>query len=232
MKGDTIKLKAKERGEFSGSKLNKLRSEDKIPAVLYGPDVDNTPIIIDKKEFWDAISTEHGENALIDLKFGRKKGITSIIKEIQVDPVSMKILHVDFGQIRLTEKIEVEVPVEVEGEAPGVKDEGGVLEHIIHDLKIRCLPTEIPDSFVVDVSGMSIGDHVTVGDIEAGDDVEILAESDAIVINIGTPTEVEEPEEELEEEVEPEVIGKEKDEEEPAEEAEEEQEPSGKKEEE
>jgi len=219
---DEIKLNANIREDFSGSRLNALRREGKIPAVLYGPDIKNTSIYVDEKEFKSAISTEHGENALIKINVeGSRKSATTIIKEIQVHPVTMKIMHVDFGQIKLTEKVEVEVPVEVEGEAPGVKNEGGVLEHIIRKVRVRCLPTSIPDNFILDVSELAVGDHLTIADIPAVEGVEILADPEALVINLVPPTEFKEPEEtELEEEAEPEVIGREKEEEEEEEEKE------------
>ncbi|MGM0568419.1 MAG: 50S ribosomal protein L25/general stress protein Ctc [Elusimicrobiota bacterium] len=224
---DQVKLKVQDREDFSGSRLNELRNSGNIPAVLYGPDVESTSIYVDSKKLKQAISGEHGENALINLKVGKGKAQTVIIKEIQVDPVSMAIKHVDFCQIRMTEKVHVDIPVEVAGEAPGVKAEGGVLDHVIREVPVSCLPSEIPDNFVLDVSGLSIGDVLNISDIECSPDVEILAEPDALVVHIVPPDEYSEPEEEeLEEEVEPEVIGEKKEEE-----AEEEAEPSGQKEE-
>ncbi len=220
---EQVKLNVKKRKDFSGSRLNELRKSGYIPAVLYGPDVESQSIYVEAKEFRHTIAGEHGENVLINLKVDRSKPQAVIIKEIQADPLNMKIQHVDFCQIRLTEKVEVEIPVEVEGDAPGVKAEGGVLDHIIRKLSVRCLPTEIPDNFVLDVSGLSIGDALKVEDIPVAGDIEILDDPDALVVHIVPPDEYEEPEEEeLEEELEPEVIGKKKeeegDEEKPAEE--------------
>ena len=213
---DQIKLKAKKRKDFSGHRLNELRAQGNIPAILYGPDVESQPVYVDAKEFKSTIAGEHGENVLIDLKVDSSKTQTAIIKEIQIHPVSMKIRHVDFCQIRLTEKVEVEIPVEVTGESPGVKMEGGVLEHIIRELPVKCLPTEIPDNFVMDVTGLGIGDALKVSDVRISGDIEILSDPDSIVLHIVPPDEYSEPEEEelTEEEMEPEVIGKKREEEE------------------
>lgn len=216
---DAVKLKADERTVFKKSRLNKLRTKGRIPAVLYGPDVDNTSIIIDEKDFKEAISTEHGENVLIELKVGDSDPVTTIIKEIQVHPVTVKIIHVDLCQIKLTEKVVREIPLEVEGEPKGVKEEGGVLEHIVRKVKVSCLPTDIPNKFVLDVSELGIGDGLEVGDIEPGEDIEVLTSLDALAVNVVPPSEVAEPEEEeLEEMAEPKVIGEEEEEEIPGEE--------------
>ncbi|MGM0441055.1 MAG: 50S ribosomal protein L25 [Elusimicrobiota bacterium] len=217
---DAVKLKADERKVFKKSRLNKLRSKGEIPAVLYGPDVENTSIIIEEKDFKEAISTEHGENVLIDLKIGEADPVTTIIKEIQVHPVTVKIIHVDLCQIKLTEKVVREIPLEVEGEAKGVKEEGGVLEQIVRKVKVSCLPTDIPNKFVLDVSELGIGDGMEVGDIDTREGIEVLTSLDALAVNVVPPSEVAEPEEEeLEEMAEPKVIGEEEEEEAAGEEA-------------
>lgn len=212
---DAVKLKADERTVFKKSRLNKLRSKGRIPGVLYGPDVENTSIIIDEKDFKDAISTKHGENVLIELEVGDSDPVTTIIKEIQVHPVTVKIIHVDLCQIKLTEKVVREIPLEVAGEPKGVKEEGGVLEHIVREIKVSCLPTDIPNKFVLDVSDLGIGDGLEVGDIDVGEEIEVLTSLDALAVNVVPPSEVSEPEEEeLEEMAEPKVIGEEEEEEE------------------
>ena len=215
---DEIKLSAQARKDFSGHRLTELRQEGKIPAIMYGPDIENTSIVVDDREFRQVISTEHGENALIKIKVGNKKSVTTIVKEIQVHPVTMKIIHVDFGQIRMTEKVEVDVPVEVEGEAPGVKKDGGVIEHVVREIRVKCLPGDIPDNLMLDISGLNVGEHLKVSDLPESSVVEIMADPDQILVNIAHPTELKEEEEALPaEEAEPEVIGKEpKEEEEPA----------------
>lgn len=209
---DEIKLSVDIRKDFSGSRLNELRQQEKIPAVLYGPEIESTSIVIDEKEFKSVISTEHGENVLIKLKVANKKPLTTLIKEIQIHPVTMKIIHVDMCQINLSEEIEVEVPLEVEGASPGVATDGGVLEHIIRSVKVKCLPTKIPDKLVLNVSNLEIGSGLKIKDILEIEGIEILDDEDALAVNVVQPSEYKEPEEEeekeeLEKEGEPEVIG-------------------------
>ncbi len=216
---DEVKLNVAERKVFKRSRLNELREEGKVPAILYGPEIENVSIIIDEKEFKETISTELGENVLIKVKVGKSKSVTAIIKEIQVNPISMRIIHVDVCQINLTEKIEVKVPVETEGTAPGVESEEGVMDHIVREVRVSCLPTEIPNNFTIDISNLNLGDNITIADIKTVEGVEILEDEERIVVHIVEPTEIEEPEEGEEEITEPEIIGEEKPEEEVAEEA-------------
>jgi large subunit ribosomal protein L25 len=207
---EEIKFNANIRKENVGHRINELRRAGRIPAVLYGPDVENVPVDVDEKEFKKIIATEHGENIIIRLKAGSNKAVPAIIKEIQTHTVTSKITHIDFCQINLKQELEVEVPIEVGGEAPGVKTDGGVLEQIIRSVKVKCLPTDIPDNFVLDVSELNIGDGLKISDLTVKKGVEILGDMDALVINIVSPTELKEPEEEEESEegAEPAVIGK------------------------
>jgi len=206
---EEVKFGVDIRKDNVGHRVNELRRAGRIPGILYGPDVENMSVEIDEKEFKHIISTEHGENIIISLKVGSKKTVPVIVKEIQTHPVTSRITHVDFCQINLKQELEVEVPVEVEGEAPGVKVEGGVLEHIIRSVKVRCLPTDIPDNFMLDVSGLNIGDGLKISDLPKKKGVEVLDDQETLIINIVPPTEFKEPEEEeVEEEAEPAVIGK------------------------
>ncbi|MFC2048619.1 50S ribosomal protein L25 [Elusimicrobiota bacterium] len=206
---DNVKLSVELRKDMSGSKLFKLREAGMIPAIIYGPKIkENIPIVLDRKVFREAISTEQGENALMHIKIEGKSPYTVIIKELQVHPLSMKILHVDFCQINLKESVEVEVPLEITGEAIGVKDEGGVLGHLIRKVHVRCLPTDIPAHFELDVTELGIGSGLKISDITAGKDIEILDDPEALVLSVVAATELKEPEvgEEPEEAAEPEVL--------------------------
>jgi large subunit ribosomal protein L25 len=148
----------------------------------------------------------------LDLPDGQAQD-TTIIKEIQHHPLKGEMQHVDFHRISLTEKIIVEVAVEAEGNPVGVRTEGGILEHMLYEVEVECLPTDIPDKVVFDVTEMSIGDTIHVSDLVVEGNVEIVTESDRSVFVVVPPTvaqvaEDEEEEEALEEEEmqEPEVI--------------------------
>ncbi|MFB0527537.1 MAG: 50S ribosomal protein L25, partial [bacterium] len=178
-------------------------------------------IVIDEREFLKALHTEHRENVIISLYVSgsgaavskkTEKPVAVIIKEIQVNPVTRNLLHVDLYRISLREEIQVNVPIEIYGEAPGVEKSGGVLDHVVHEIAVKCLPTKIPDKIICDVSSLEAGETLTVKDLKIPGGIEVLDDPEKIVVSIIAPTIVEEKpvEEEVapEEAAEPEVIGK------------------------
>ncbi|MBI4055193.1 MAG: 50S ribosomal protein L25 [Elusimicrobia bacterium] len=188
---EQIPLKAEERPTEKRAFLNQLRKQGRVPAILYGHGP-TLGLAVVERDLLKALRTRAGTNVLIKLE--HPKGTdTVMLKEIQHHVVHHKILHVDFQRISLKEKIEIKVAVEVTGEAPGVKLQGGVLEHLLREISIRCLPTKIPDSVPVDVSHLEIGKHISVGDLAVPEGVEILHAPDQIIVHIVAPTKVEEP---------------------------------------
>ena len=172
-------------------------------------------MVVDKKLFDKAMHTSAGHNAIINLKFGDKSDKV-IVKEIQRYPIDDSIIHVDFQRISLTEKIEVMVPVHVKGTSKGVEEKGGVLEHLVREVRVKCLPTNIPPDFIIDVTNLDIGEGIAISQIPLEEGVEVLHEGDLIVINVVASTK-EEEKPVVEEEAaaaEPEVISKGKKEEE------------------
>lgn len=198
-----------------------LRKSGFIPGVLYGKDVATTHIALNDKEFRNVLSRVAGESVLIDLNLEAEKKSAShavIIKEIQREPVTDRIQHVDFQAVRLTEKLKIKVPISTKGEAPGVK-EGGILEHILREVEVECLPRDIPERIEVDISNLGIGHSIHLEDLAFPPGV-VPQEDKAVTILSVVP-----PKAEVVEEVpaegeitEPEVITKEKKEEEEPEE--------------
>ena len=215
---EKISLEAEIREKVGKGSSGRLRRTGYIPAVLYGEKEEPQPLIVNTKDLEKALSTEAGENVIISLKVG-DRARTVIVKELQTDPVRGDLLHVDLCQISLREKLKAAVPIEVRGEAPGVK-EGGILQHRLREIEVECLPTEIPESIPVDVGGLGIGDSLHIKDLKVTGDIKILVDKEETVVSIVPPT-VEEVAPPTPEEVvtEPEVIGEEK--EVPPEEAEE-----------
>jgi len=217
---EEVALGAQFRENATKGRINQLRRQGKLPAVLYGGKDPALSLIIDQKEFFRALHTERGENVIISLYISDSKEtspkkseepVSVIIKEIQIDPVTRKFLHVDLYRISLREQIRVNVPIEIFGEAPGVKKSGGVLDQVVHEIAVKCLPTKIPDKVICDVSSLEVGGTMTVKDLKIPKDVEVLENPEKIVVSIIAPTIVEEkPVEEVvpKEVVEPEVIGK------------------------
>jgi len=193
-----------------------LRNEGLIPGVLYGLGEEPAKLTIDLKELLVLLHT-FGRNMIVDLSIaGNKKKFKAFIYEIQHDPMSGDILHVDLKHIDLSKKMHLSVAIQLKGSPYGVRNEGGILEHTLHALEISCLPTDIPDKIIIDVEDMHLGDAFHVSDIEANN-FEILSDMSSTVVHVVTPkvvveVEEEEVEEELvegEESAEPEVIGEE-----------------------
>jgi large subunit ribosomal protein L25 len=213
-----IALSGQRRERLGKGGARSSRREGLIPAVLYGHGEEPIPVSVGARDFQLALHTHRGGNPIVNLAVAGRE-YTALIRDVQYDPVSHDVLHLDFQHISLTETIEVSVPVRLVGLPVGVKDTGGILEHILREVEVRCLPTAIPASIDADVSGLNIGDSVHVRDL-AAQDVTILTDPDAAVATVVPPTVIEEkPVEEVAAEptaTEPEVIAKGKKEEEEA----------------
>ena len=224
---EKVILKAEIREETGKAKVKKLRKNNIVPAVVYKSGKESVNIKVKARDLLEVLSTSAGENVLITLKVGGKKearDLTCIIKEIQRDPVKEDIIHVDLNEISLTEKLKVKVPVHSRGEAEGVVKDEGVLEHVLWEVEIECLPTQIPEKIEVEVGAMKIGDTVYVKDLPVPPGVQILNDPELTVLSVAPPAKEELPEEvPAEGAEEPEVIVKGK-----KEEAEEEAAPEGK----
>ena len=185
----------------SGKKAAKdLRFRGQLPAVVYGEDAASVACSVDYRALTDLLKA-HGRNAIISLSAGDTSQST-IIKDIQYHPLRDEILHVDFHRIDLTRKIVVEVPIHATGSAVGVRISEGILEQMLHDIEVECLPTEIPDHIEIDVSDLDIGDSLHVSDIvQDSDEFAIVTDADRTVFAVAAPTLViEEEEEEVEDE--------------------------------
>ncbi len=207
-----IKLEAQLRSETGKSAARELRRQGYVPAVLYGHGEETRACTVQIKQLEKLIQSGSHESTLIDLKLGKGKTSQVLIREVQVHPYRPEVLHIDFLAVHKGEKVRLEVPVRLVGVAPGVK-EGGIIEHLRHDVEIRCIPSEIPEAIEVEISELGIGDSVSVGDLRVPEGVEILSDADATIAAIVPPTvhkveEVEVAELAAEEEVEPELVGR------------------------
>jgi large subunit ribosomal protein L25 len=189
----------------------RLRQSGKIPAVLYGHKSDNLPLEVDPKEIFKILHSHSGENTIFQLSVPGRDKVNCLIKEYQLEPISHELLHADFYEVAMDETLEVDVPLVAQGEAYGVKTEGGLLDIVHRELRVECLPGDIPESLVVDVTNMKIGDLLRVKDIPISDKVKILEDPETVVVAVEHPRAEEEPvavAPEVETEVEPEVIKK------------------------
>jgi len=208
---EEIFLDAEPRQELGKSKVKDLRKEGFIPAVVYSDGKESLPIKVSHKQLLQLIHQHRLESTVINLKVKddkKQKARSCLIKEIQYDPVSDDIVHVDFNQISLTKAIKINVPVAAKGEPIGVKQEGGSVEHILWEIEVECLPTDIPKGIEVDVSQLKIGDAIHIKDITFPANVKVLNNPEAIVLSVAAPIKEEIPVApvEGEEKQEPEVI--------------------------
>jgi len=208
---EEIILEIQPREELGKNKVKDLRGKGFIPAVIYAEGKKSSPIKVSHRQLWQLIHQHRLESIVINLKMQdaqKQKGRACLIKEIQYDPVKGDIIHVDFNEISLTKVIKVNVPVVAEGEPIGVKQEGGSLEHILWEIEVECLPTDIPRDIEVDVSLLKIGDAVHIKDITFPSNIKVLNSLEAIVFSVTAPIkeEVVAPAVEGEEKQEPEVI--------------------------
>ena len=214
-----IPLSGTRRETLGKGGARKTRAAGRIPGVLYGHREPPIPVSVGAREFDLALRSHRGGNPIVSLAVAGSE-YTALIRDVQYDPVTHGILHLDFQHISLTETVEVRVGVRLVGVPVGVKDGGGILEHILRDVEVKCLPTAIPTSIEVDVTSLAIGDSIHVRDLSVPD-VTLLTDSDSTVATVVPPTVIEEkPAEEVPAEAapaEPEVIAKGKKEEEPAE---------------
>ncbi|MBH9581863.1 50S ribosomal protein L25/general stress protein Ctc [Staphylococcus felis] len=203
-------------GKQTRGDLRKIREAGKVPAVVYGYGTKNVSVKVDEVEFIKVIR-EVGRNGVIQLGVGSKE-IKVMVSDYQFDPLKNQITHIDFLAINMSEERTVEVPVHLIGEAPGAK-EGGVVEQPIFDLEITATPDNIPEYLEVDISGLEIGDSISVSEIKVSGDFTIENNSEDAVASVVAPTEEPTEEEiaEMEGETqteEPEVVGEEADKEE------------------
>jgi large subunit ribosomal protein L25 len=204
MASDRATLKAQPRTDFGSRESRRLRREGLVPGVVYGSGSEARAFQVGERDVRNVLV--HG-GALIDVEIEGSKAVPVVIKEEQRHPVRGNLIHLDLQEVNLNVEIQADVTIELVGteDAPGIK-EGGVLEHVTHEITITALPTAIPESIIADVSGMVIGDTLQLSSLQAPEGVEFhLGEdqdADEITIANLSPPRVEEAEPDLEEETE------------------------------
>ena len=215
-----VTIKGEKRENFGKNASRRIRKEGKLPAILYGPNTDNVSLILNKKDFFNILKSESGENTIFKVEFDSDKRDV-MIKALQQDVVSDEILHVDLIQIALDKVIRVMVPLVLTGEAVGVKTEGGFVDFVTREVEAECLPKDIPENIEVDISELHLNQSAKMEALPEIEGVQFTSDPQMIIALVKAPSAVEEIEEEVEEveeeiiseEDEPEVIKKEKTEE-------------------
>jgi large subunit ribosomal protein L25 len=192
------------REELGKEETGRLRRSGKIPAIVYGGDRGPVPITVDRDSLYEILKGESGENTIFLLKLeGTDQERRAMIKDIQVHPITRDFVHLDFIRVTTGHKLNVTVPIELEGDCLGVR-QGGRVNFISRELGVEVLPREMVNRFVIDISEMDIGDAVKVSDLEERlpESGRFLEDADRVVVLIEAPRVVLEEEEELEEEAE------------------------------
>jgi len=187
---ERILITAQLRSESGKGAARRMRQRGLIPAILYGHKRKSLPLIVNLEELKKVLGDKEREHALHALKVEGRDDLGEkliMIKEIQVDPLGEKYLHVDFYEVKMGEKITVPVMIYLVGKAEGVK-EGGILEHITREVEVRCFPTKIPEHIELDTSALGIGDSLHVRDLKIPEGVEILTLPDLPIVSVVAPT--------------------------------------------
>ena len=206
---EEILLEAELRKGTGRANTKDLKEKGYLPAVLYSHGKESASLQVSNSALIKLVHQHRIEGVIVTLKIkDDKKSRACLVKEIQYDPVHDNIIHVDFNEISLTKAIKVNIPVVAKGEPVGVKQEGGALEHILWEIEIECLPTDIPKEIEIDVTNLKIGDSIHIKDIQFSDKVKVSNDPSAIVLSVAAPMKEEVPAEavEGEEKQEPEVI--------------------------
>ena len=195
----TIELNAKIRNGTVKGVARKLRQARRLPGILYGRGAEPVLIDLDEREFTKSVGGHAVSNLIIDLRVDGETGLVkTLVREVQTNPLSGSVVHVDLNRISLTEQIEVEVPIELVGLATGVKNSGGILQHPIRTLTIKCLPQDLPDKITVDVSRLEINQSIKVSELDLGG-MTVLTDLETSVASVVPPAreEVVKPAEEV-----------------------------------
>jgi large subunit ribosomal protein L25 len=179
----------------SGKKLaRKIRASGEVPGILYGHNEKPISLTVQQHDFWQILHDATSEHLILRLAIegSDEKNVLALVRDVQHDPISGDIVHVDFQRISMHEKIKVGVPVELVGIARGVKEFGGILEHGVREIMVKCMPEEIPESFQVDVSNMDIGNSIHLSYIsDQYANLEFLDDPNVTLAHVSPPKKLE-----------------------------------------
>jgi len=205
-----LTVAAEPREDFGKNAARRLRRGGRIPAVVYGGAGPSSPIVVDPRKILEILHSESGHNAIFMLEVQGKAPMRVMLREWQTDPAHGDLLHVDMVRVALDTKLKLKVPIHLTGEAKGVKVQGGILEFILREVEVECLPDDIPEHLTGDVTELEIGRNLRVSGLSLGPKVKVLTDPAAVVAHVVALKEEEEKPAEAVEAApaEPEVIRK------------------------
>ena len=184
---ENISLQAEEREGRGKNHARRLRAQGMVPAVLYG-DGEGTTLAVPAKVV-DYTLQHLGDNALYDLELSGQDDTTARIVDVQRNPLTGRLVHVDFAPVNMRERIVVTVPLAVVGESPGVQ-EGGVLNQVAYEVEVETLPGDIPQEIALDVSGLGLNENLTLADVSLPEGVTLVSEEEEVAVTVTPPTEI------------------------------------------
>lgn len=186
-------ISAESRDSRGKNEARRLRTKGSMPAVVYGGSAGPLPVAVSPKELTRILNSKTGHNTIFNLNVGGSEDTPVMIVDWQYDPIKNSLLHVDLKRIDLAQRIVVNVPVITQGEPKGVKVQGGLHEIVTREVQIECLPQEIPEHFIVDVSELMIGESIRAGDIPMSGSLKLLSNPDMLVSHVVALKAEEEP---------------------------------------
>ncbi len=182
-------VEAKPRSSGGKNDARRLRKSGLVPAVLYGAGLEPLNISVDPKQINRILHSEQGHNSIFDMAAGGDSGKVMIV-DWQYEPIKGQLLHVDLKRIAMDKVLVVSVPITMKGEAPGVKLQGGILEQVLREVEIECLPADIPSHIDADVSQLNFGDAIRISDLQHEGKLKFLTEETQVVAHVVAVKEV------------------------------------------
>jgi large subunit ribosomal protein L25 len=190
-------LEATVRDSRGKNEARRTRAEGKVPAVLYGiagsGKAEATAISVEPKALTKILHSEAGANTLISLKLAGAGDTRVLVKDYQLDPITHQILHADFYRIAMDKVLQITVPITVKGEAPGVKQQGGILEYVHRQVEVECLPGDIPENIEINVGELMLHQGVRVRDLPVNPKIKIVNDADMMIVHVIMPKAEEAP---------------------------------------
>lgn len=171
-------------GKFNKNAARRVRVSGKIPAVVYGAGKDAVAVTVDPKVITKILHSESGHNTIFDLNVEGAGVTKAMIVDWQHEPIKGKLLHIDLKRIAMDKAMRVSVPVQLVGTATGVKNQGGILEHVLREVEIECLPGDIPSHIDVDISGLELHGVLRIADLPHSGKIKFLGDEDATVAHV------------------------------------------------
>lgn len=180
-------IEAEPREDFGKNASRRMRHKGRIPAIVYGGGGQAIPVVVDPKKVEQILYSESGHNTLFTVEIRGRAPARVMLRDWQVEPVRGSLLHVDMVRVAVDTRLKLRVPVHLSGEPEGVKTQGGILDFVLREVEVECLPDDIPEHITVDVSGLTLGRNLRVGDLPLADRVKLVTDPTRVVAHVIAP---------------------------------------------